>query len=625
MQRASHGIRLLRFGAYELDLQQGELRRSGVRLPLQGQPLQILELLLLSPKQLVSREQFRQTLWPNGTFVDFDDGLNSGMRRLRQVLGDDADQPRFIQTLPRRGYRFLADVHAVEDVNHVLATTGTGELAAPPTGKKRKNVPILVGVGIALAVVAIAGATLQHYRRRAGPVVHSIAVIPLVNLSHDPDQEYFADGMTDELITDLAKIKSLRVISHSSVLQYAGTRKPLPQIARELGVDVVVEGSVLRFGDRVRIRAQLLDAHADRHIWADSYDRDLHDVIAVQNEIAREIAGQIRAQLTPEEQANLAVAAPRVPEAYEYYFRSRFFINNRRTIDGLRKSVEYSHRAVQADPNYSLAYAGLAHSLISLSFNNGMSPKEAMPQAEAAAKQALQLDPSLSQAHVALGWIRTAYDWDWEGAERETQRALDLDANNPDAHRVRAHYLQAIGRTSEAIEEERRSLELDPFSVWENRNLGRALLFERRYDEAIAQFQKAAEMDPHSAVIFKWIAWSYEQKGMEREAVRFDLRDQVNSGLSLENAKILEEGLSTSGPKHYWEELLQVKLRIPETEVFELARINAHLGRKEKAFAWLKVACQQRVAWMTWVKVDPTLDPLRADPQFADVLRCVNM
>jgi TolB-like protein/DNA-binding winged helix-turn-helix (wHTH) protein len=625
MERASHGIRLLRFGPYEFDLKQGELRRSGVTLSLQGQPLQILQLLLLSPKQLVSREQFRQALWPNGTFVDFDDGLNTGMRRLRQVLGDDADQPRFIETLPRRGYRFLVDVDAVPDTNKDAVAAGINQTAVPLIVKRRRNLPILVAVGISLAVVAGVGRTLLNHRSAAAPTSRSIAVLPLVNVSQHPDQEYFADGMTDELITDLAKIRSLRVISHSSVWQYSGSRKALPQIARELGVDLVVTGSVLRSGDRVRVRAQLLDARADRHIWADSYEGDLHDVIAVQNEIALEIAGQIRIQLTPEEQANLAVAAPRVPEAYEYYFRSRYFINNRRSVDGLRKSVEYSHRAILADPNYSLAYAGLAHSLISLSFNNGMSPKEAMPQAEAAAKQALQLDPSLSQAHVALGWIRTAYDWDWEGAERETQRALDLDPNNPDAHRVRAHYLQAIGRTSEAIEEERRSLELDPFSVWENRNLGRALLFERRYDEAIAQFQKAAEMDPHSAVIFKWIAWSYEQKGMEREAVRFDLRDQVNSGLSPENAKILEEGLSTSGPKHYWEELLQVKLRIPETEVFELARINAHLGRKEKAFAWLKVACQQRVAWMTWVKVDPTLDPLRADPQFADVLRCVNM
>lgn len=262
----------------------------------------------------------------------------------------------------------------------------------------------------------------------------------------------------------------------------------------------------------MRIRAQLVNAHADRHIWADSYERDLNDVIAVQNEIAREIAGQIRVQLTPQEQANLAVAAPRAPEAYEYYFRSRYFINNRRSIDGLRKSVEYSHRPIQADPHYSLAYAGLAHSLISLSCNNGMSSKEAMPQAEAAAKQALELDPSPSQAHVALGWIRTAYDWDWAGAEREIKRALELDPNNPDARRVHAHYLQAIGRTSEAIEEERRSLELDPFSVWGNRNLGRALFFARRYAEAIAQFQKTAEMDPHSAVLFKWIAWCYEKK-----------------------------------------------------------------------------------------------------------------
>jgi tetratricopeptide (TPR) repeat protein len=431
--------------------------------------------------------------------------------------------------------------------------------------------------------------------------------------------------MTDELITDLAKIKSLRVISHTSVLQYQGSHKALQQIGRELGVDAVVEGSVARSGNHVKIRTQLIDAHAEGHIWADSYERDLRDVIALQNELAREIAGQIRIQLTPQEQASLTTRPPRVPEAYENYLHSRYFINNRRSVEGLSNSVEYSRRAVQMDPNYPMAYAGLAHSLISLSFVGGLSPKQAMPQAEAAARKALELDPSLSQAHLALAMIRTSYDWDWPGAESELKRALELDPNDPDVHKEYGNYLEATGRSSEAVEEAKRSWQLDPFSLWANRNLGRALFFARRYDDAIAELRKVAEMEPGSQVLFNWLAWSYEGKGMALEAVQSDLRNQINNGLSPEETRALQHELAVSGRKGYWERLLKIKLRSPDNQAFELAQINARLGHNQQAFAWLKLACEQRVAWMTYAKVDPTLDPLRSDHRFGEVLRCINM
>jgi TolB-like protein len=392
------------FGGFHLDLAAGELRKRGVKLRLSGQPFEILRLLLERPGRVVSRQELRGRLWANETFVDFDHGLNAAINKLREILGDSSERPRFIETVPRRGYRFIAQVH-------------DGASALLP---------------------------LRHraVRRR----IRSLAVLPLENLSGDPEQEYFADGMTEALITDLAKISALRVISRTSVMQYKGAHKSLPQIAQELNVDGVVEGSVLRIGERVRITAQLVHSDSDTHLWAESYERDLRDVLAIQADVAQAIAAEIRVRVTPRERKQLRLVHTIDPKAHEAYLLGRYHWN-KRAPDSLKKSLEYFRQAIEIQPHYALPYAGLADAYVLLGSMalQVMAPHETMPKARAAAERALQMDETLGEAHATLAYICAAYDYDWEAAERGFRLAVSLNPSYATARHWHGSFWQGMG------------------------------------------------------------------------------------------------------------------------------------------------------------------------------------
>jgi len=439
---------VLRFDGYELDVHAGELCKRGKKVRLHGQPVQVLAALLRRPGKLVTREELRQDIWQSDTFVDFDHSLHNAIARLREALGDSAKSPRYIETLPRRGYRFIGKVDPVE-----TEASPRAPMSEPFSGAQR---------------------------------IQSIAVLPLEDHSRDREHEYFADGMTEALITSLAKIKALRVISRTSAMTYRGARKPLPQIARELNVDSVIEGSVLRSDDRIRIAAQLIHASTDEHLWAESYERDFRDILSLQSEIARHVAEQVRIVLTPAERASLARSRRIDPESHELYLKARYFWN-KRTEDSVRQALVFFQRAIDKDPTSAQAYAGIAHSYNILGYYNAQPSKEAYPMAKAAALKALELDPSLAEPHAALGVVKRDFEWDWNGAETEFQCAIELNPGYVEAHHWRSTLLSMQGQLDKGLRDKQKALEMDPLSVVIKVDLGRMYYFARDYDAAIAR------------------------------------------------------------------------------------------------------------------------------------------
>ena len=468
MSAPTLAARVLRFDAFELDLRTGELRKHGVKLRLQGQPLQVLAILLESAGNLVTREELRGQLWLADTFVDFDHSLHNAIARIREVLADSAETPRYIETLPRRGYRFIAQVEQVR-AELPLAPSENGNQTGQKVAATTRAKPRMAVAFTLLALVAVGSVfwlvRTGSHATSAAPRLRSIAVLPLENLSGDPSQEYFADGMTDELITDLAKVGALRVISRTSVMRYKGTKKSLPEIARELNVDGIVEGSVLRSGNRVRITAQLLHAPTDRHLWAETYERDLGNVLKLQSEVAQTIAQQVRVQLTPQQQARLRSSPAVNPEAYEAYLRGRYFLSNQFTMaEPLNKAKSYFEESIRKDPGFALAYSGLADSYVYLAFSGqgGLSPDHAYKSAKAALNKALELDDSIGEAYDTLGLLSWRFEWNWEAAERNFNRAIALAPSYSCAHEDRAVYLSFLGQRAEALAEIATSNELDP-------------------------------------------------------------------------------------------------------------------------------------------------------------------
>ena len=471
---------VVRFGTYEIALHSGELRKAGVRIRVQQQPLRLLEILLEHPGEVVTREELRSRIWPNENFGDFDQAVNVAIAKLRGALGDSADNPRYIETLPRRGYRFIADVAVVnrpiDKMEFVHAGASSGKEDRAPLEVAGKAAPKRLSwqhawktLGLALVLLILIVWIFRWRSRPPGNVlssssVRSLAVLPLENLSSN-SEDYFADGMTDELITDLAQISALRVISRTSVMPYKGVRKPLPQIARELNVDAVVEGTVLHSGKQVRITAQLIRAPADKHLWAQSYEGDVSDTLALQKKVARAIVEQIRIKLTPQEDAVLENVKVVNPEAYENYLKGRYFWN-KRTADGLKKATYYFNRAIEGDPNYSLPYTGLAD-IHQLSDHPQLAREEV--------QKALDLDDQLPEAHNSLARLLYLFNRDWEGADREFKRALELDHNYAPAHHWYSMYLAVEGRKEQALAEAEKASELDPLSPVVGANLAKIL------------------------------------------------------------------------------------------------------------------------------------------------------
>jgi TolB-like protein/tetratricopeptide (TPR) repeat protein len=581
--------RVLRFATFELNTRTGELRKKGVKLRLQGQPLQVLATLLNRAGNLVTRDELRAEIWSADTFVDFDHSLHNAIARIRETLGDSAETPRYIETLPRRGYRFIESVQEVAPA---------GLTAPVPAPKSPEALPI-----------------------------HALAVLPLENLSSDPAHDYFADGMTEALITSLAKIKALRVISRTSAMQYKGIRKSLPQIARELNVDAVIEGSVVRSGERVRIAAQLIHATTDQHLWAESYDRDFRDVLSLQSKIARKVAEEVRIVLTPEERARLDSVHRVNPEAHEWYLKARYHWN-KRTEESVKKALSYFHRAIDADPTYAQGYAGLADSYNILGYYNALPPFEAYPKGKAAARKALELDHSLAEPHATLGVVKRDFEWDWPGAEEEFQRAIDLNPGCVDAYHWCGTLFSMLGRHADALREKSRALELDPLSLVIRTDLGRMFYFSRDYDRSLEQYLAALDMDPNFVSAHLWIGHVYQQKGRLEDAI-LELKTGVhlssNSPYALAR---LGHGYATAGKLNEARSLLgQLHALSTHRYVspYDIAIVHLGLQEIDAAFAWLTKALEQRSLWLGYLNVEPQLDPLRSDPRFQDLLQRIGL
>jgi len=480
---------------------------------------------------------------------------------------------------------------------------------------------ILYGGAVVLLILLIVGGIFLFINRQSP--IESIAVLPLKNLSGDSEHEYFADGVTEALITELSKIGALRVISRQSVMRYKGSDKPLPEIARELSVDAVVEGSVLRAGERVRITAQLIRAVPERHLWADNYDRDLDDILILSSEVAQIIAREIQVTLTPEEQTRLASVRPVNPEAYELYVKGQYHYFKWKK-EGFEKAIEYFQKAIEADPNYAQAYALLADSFCWLRYLGYLSLKEAYSRFNPALKKALELDDTLPEACLTLAEIRFYIDWDWVGAETEYKRTLELNPNFAWAHAKYAYYLTAMGRSADAIAEAKRALRLDPLSYPANRAFCWVHIVARQYDQAIAQYQQIAELEPKNPRAYNGLASVYEQMGMYEGAVKARQKAMSLSGAKPEEIEALGSAFRESGPNGYWmwrlERLKGQYARNPTSA----AENYAQLGDKDQAFAWLEKAYKEHVGPMVTLKVDPAWDPLRSDPRFQDLLRRMN-
>jgi TolB-like protein/DNA-binding winged helix-turn-helix (wHTH) protein/Tfp pilus assembly protein PilF len=627
---------VVRFGTYEVCFQTGELRKAGMRIRIQQQPMKLLEILLEQPGEVVTREELCGRVWAGEGFGDFDQAVNIAIGKLRSALGDSAENPRYIETVPKRGYRFIADVSSVDaDSPPKKPESAAGDLGTPELRQKLPGVELaeapkgrlwptrrtIVALGVVLAV-ALLSALLFRSRSHAPAGIRSLAVLPLENLSGDASQNYFADGMTDELITDLAQISALRVISRTSAMVYKGARKPLPQIARELNVDAVVEGTVLRSGDRVRITAQLIDASTDKHLWSQSYEGELRDTLALQNRVASAIADQIRINLTPQEEAALKNVEVVNPVAYESYLKGRYFWN-KRTADELRVALAYFNQAIEQDPKYARSYSGLAdtYALLGDWQYAAMSPKEAFPKAKAAAIKALELDSSLGEAHNSLAFVLDGFDWDLEAAGREFRRAIELSPGYATAHHWYAWHLSLLGQYDEAIAEMRKAQSLDPLSLIINSDLAELLILAHSYDESMQQSLKTIEMDPNFALAHNQLAEAYIQKHMYEKAVA-ELRKAVElSGDSPTSIANLARAYVLSGKRNEAVQLLNnLKKRsdLGTSSAPEIAMIYASLGDNDRAMNWLEKAYDAR--FNPGVLLRPGFDPLRSDSRFQDLV-----
>ena len=616
------GRRYAHFGPFKVDLQLGELVADGSKVKLQEQPLQILTLLIERPGELVTREEIRQKLWPNETFVDFEHSINTAVKKLRAALGDDPENPCYIETVPRHGYLFLAPVAA-------------GEIREPPLRKgwllavAGGTLVAVVAALIALNVVGLRNRLLTAIGVRQSlplPKIKSIAVLPLENLSRDPEQEYFADGMTEELITCLGKVSALRVISWTSVMQYKRTMKPLPQIARELNVDAVVEGAVLRSGDRVRITTQLIQTEPEKHLWANSYENELKDVLVMQDELARAIVSEIRIKLTSEDRTRLNSARPINPAAYEAYVKGRHFWDIY-TPQAQHKCVQYYEQAIQEDPHYALAFADMAHCYDMLAFLEQPPAREYQQKARAAAQKALTLDGYLAEAHMIFADQKYWVDWDWAAGEAAFRRAMDL---NPASVEVVSHYgyaLQVQGRFGEALPLYVRAVQLDPLSPTINGLLAHALVNAHQDQRAMEQYNKMLELNPNDAGAYAGLGSLYEAAGRNDEAVSAYLKAASLSGESAERMEVFRDAYRAGGLQGYWKKRLDyMKERAKRERVspWAFALSYAHAGEKEEALEWLKIAFQQHTPRLVWLKAERTLDPLHSDPRFRDLLRRMN-
>ena len=510
------------------------------------------------------------------------------------------------------------------------AVSASSPVAIPFRSRLAWRLAVFAGAAAILAGIILARWTSRHGSVSGAGVIQSLAVLPLDNLSRDPEQDYFADGMTDELITDLSQIGSLRVVSRTSVMQYRGTKKTMPQIAKELNVDAVVEGSVARSGNRITIKTRLIQAATDRSLWGQSYERDLQDVRNVQSEAARAIVKQIQTRLTPQEQERLAMSRPVNPEAYEAYLKGRFYWY-KLTAEDVARSLDFYQRAIEKDPSYALAYAGIAESYGTMVWNGWLPPKEGLAKHEAAALTAQKLDDGVGSVHQALAYVRFGKDWNWPGAEKEFRRAIALSPQDAAFRRFYADFLKSLGRWEEAIAQSKHARELDPLSVETNLSLGSKYYWARRYDEAIEQYKKTLELDPKYPAVHDYLADAYTGKGAYKEAIAEEQNYLSLSG-DEEGAAALGRDFAAFGydgaiRNQYRKNLDQLQAASKEAYVSPMFFVftYARLGEKDQAFAWLEKAYEEHQPWLAYLKTDPQFDNLRSDPRFSDLVRRVGI
>ena len=632
------------FDEFEVDLRSGELWERGNRLRLQDQPFQVLRVLLERRGEIVTRDDLKQTLWPADTFVDFDDGLNTAVRKIRDALGDSAEKPRYIETIPRRGYRFIG---CLPNLRPAVLSSPAEESNDSPVQEFSRSGPsapvvlpapaqllsirwrVLLAAAAALALFSTA---LVLYRGSSAkgtsqPHIKSLAVLPLKNLSADPTQEYLADGMTEALIGRLAEIHDLRVISRTSVMQYKDTKKALPEIAKTLGVDAIVEGSVIREGDRIRVHAQLIRAATDEHFWSEAYDRQLRDVLTLQSEVAQSIAQKVEVTITGEERARLTAARPIAPEVYENYLKGRSILDKSYSRSSLEESIGYFEEATKRDPTFAPAYVGLADAYDRLgTIFIGTPPSEVRPKVVNAARKALELDPELAEAHVLLADIYQQ-QWHWSDAQGEYKRALDLKPNDAAAHVGFAHWLLCQGRTQEAVTWTERGRELDPIEV-SGTSIGVTLFFAHRYDEAIHELRSVLAVQGDSASALWYLGYSLIAKGQPDDAIPV-----LEKAVSITNRSpgvigVLVRAYAHAGRRKDALRLLdELKQRRQKGYVPAGAFVNAYLGMedREQAFVWLEHAYQEQSNILQFLKVHPYFDPLRDDPRFKDLVHRVGL
>jgi TolB-like protein/DNA-binding winged helix-turn-helix (wHTH) protein len=631
---------LVGFGAYRFNPISKELHKEGMRVRLEGQPLAILQILLDRPGELVTREELQRNLWPEDTFVDFEHSLNAAIRRLRSTLNDSADQPRYIETLARRGYRFVAPVNGFvkeHESDKAVLVSCESQARARFSFRDRRSW-LLAAAAVCLVGIALWGWRQSRNRQPTSAVsaVRSLAVLPLENLSGDPSQEYFADGMTEEIIGRLSMIHDLRVISRTSVMHLKNTQFSVPEIAKALGVDAIIEGSVMREGSRIRVHAQLIRGATDEHIWAKSYDRELGETLGLEGEVSQAIAHEVGIKLTPQMQYRLEQKQTTNSEAHDAYLRARYFYD-KNDKEGALKCLQYLHEAIAKAPNYAAAYALLPPCYDFAGFLGLVPPDEEASNIKAASMKAVELDDQLAEAHNVLADYYLEDLWDFGSAEREYKRALELDPNSSAVHHGYSDYLRLTGTVDGGVQEIRRARELDPLSLSTADKFGWTLLSARRYDEALHQFRSILEMNPNYRQSRWGLARTYELKGMYNEAIEECHKipalpniDSFTKARFERRCSLYERVYTKFGPagingKWFHSARQEIMDAINQShDAYYVATLYAATGEQGKALDLLERAFHQHDVYVLQLKVDPRLDNLRSNPRFQALLRRMN-
>jgi len=625
--------RVVRFGTFEVDVPAGELRKNGLKVKLQAQPFQVLCMLAERPREVVTREELRRRLWSGDSYGDFDHGLNAAVKRLRDALGDDPDNPRFVETLARRGYRFIASVEAPSP--EPLAQSLLTSVAPTPlkgTGRGFRPAYLLGVAGIAAVILALVvmlnGVGGNRWRLGlGGKRIESLAVLPLENLSGDTEQEYFSDGMTDALIADLSKIGALRITSRTSSIRYKKSPRSLPEIGRELDVDGVVEGTIMRSGNRVRITVQLIRVSTDQHLWAETYEGDLGDVLKLQGDVAQAVAQQVRAQLTPAQQAQLRSAPVVNPAAYEAYLKGRF--SRQGTQATIKQALDYFKEAIREDPKFALAYVGLADCYLDLGAYRWLPPQDAYRQGNAVIHKALELDETLGEAHAALGILNWQFIWDWQTAEREIRHTVDLNPNYIEGHETLLWYLAWSGRRDEALAELEKMRRLDPAFPFTSIEESGVYYYQGDYKSLVEAGQKSVVANPGLWISHYYLAVGYEGSGLQAKAIpEYQQAVELSQGDS-DTMAGLAHAYATMGKRVEAEKILselQRQSKVTYVSPYMIAVIYSGLGENDKAFEFLEKAYQERSPDVAYfIKADLRMNTLRSDPRFQDLLRRVGL